>query len=404
MTRLPHGVLGFALALALALALAGCATWQPPPGVDDAALRTQALSKDAHDVRVSATLIDAKTSEAMFGSGIDKAEVQPVWIEVENRTSQPLWLLPTGADPDYFSPLEVAWSMHRTFSSRFNASVDEHVASFAFESPIMPGATNHGVLFTNMQTGTVLLNVDLFGNKTFIPFSLFLWRDERGVVSSTPLMFQYPETEIVEYHDLAAFRAALERLPCCTSNVEGGQGDPLNVVAVGAMEDLAAATVRRNYRRIERDDDAMQRVFERAPDATLRKQSQAGSPATWLRVWAVPMHFDGRAVFVVQVGRPVGGRFSTDGTSARTLQPDVDEARNLVVQDMMYSGGLEKLGFIKGAGAAGNDAHYSTDGLRAVLFFTTRPRSLSDVELLDWEPYLERREAEAQERARHAPH
>jgi hypothetical protein len=399
MTRLPRGVLGFVLALALA----GCATWQPPPGVDDATLRTQALSKDAHDVRVSATLIDEKTSEAMFGAGIDKAGVQPVWIEVENRTSQPLWLLPTGADPDYFSPLEVAWAMHRTFSSRFNASVDAHVASLAFENPIMPGATNDGVIFTNRQTATVLLNVDLFGNKTFIPFSLFLWRDDRGVMSSAPLVFQYPETEIVEYHDLAAFREALERLPCCTSDVEGGQGDPLNVVAVGTMEDLAAATVRRNYRRIARDDDAMLRLFGRAPDATLRKQAQTGSPATWLRVWAVPMRFDGRTVFVVQVGRPVGGRFATDQARARALHADVDEARNLVVQDMMYSGGLEKLGFIKGAGAVGNDGRYETDGLRAVMFFTTRPRSLSDVELLDWEPYLERREAEAQERARHAP-
>ncbi|WP_319636773.1 hypothetical protein [Paraburkholderia caribensis] len=34
-------------------------------------------------------------------------------------------------------------------------------------------------------------------------------------------------------------------------------------------------------------------------------------------------------------------------------------------------------------------ATYQTDGLRAVVFFATRPRSLSDVELLDWVPYLD---------------
>ena len=63
----------------------------------------------------------------------------------------------------------------------------------------------------------------------------------------------------------------------------------------------------------------------------------------------------------------------------------MDEARNLLVQDMMYSGGLEKLGFVAGGRASGSD------GLRVVMFFATRPRSLSDVELLDWEPYLQRR-------------
>ena len=34
-------------------------------------------------------------------------------------------------------------------------------------------------------------------------------------------------------------------------------------------------------------------------------------------------------------------------------------------------------------------ARYHTDGLRATLFLATRPLSLSDVEFLDWAPYLE---------------
>ena len=46
-----------------------------------------------------------------------------------------------------------------------------------------------------------------------------------------------------------------------------------------------------------------------------------------------------------------------------------------------------------------NGAHYHTDGLRAVLFFATRPLSLSDVEMLDWVPYLERGEAVVREQS-----
>jgi len=106
-------------------------------------------------------------------------------------------------------------------------------------------------------------------------------------------------------------------------------------------------------------------------------------------------------VYVVQVGRPVGGRFVHGGAAADVLHGDVDEARNFLVQDMMYSGGLDKLGFANGVTPAPearprttlNGAPYHTDGLRAVMFFATRPLSFTNVEILDWVPYLERRES-----------
>jgi hypothetical protein len=61
------------------------------------------------------------------------------------------------------------------------------------------------------------------------------------------------------------------------------------------------------------------------------------------------------------------------------------------------------LGFVAGAGpvpgtSADNtdsDSRYHTDGLRAVLFFVTRPLAISDIEILDWVPILQQREAEA---------
>ena len=182
----------------------------------------------------------------------------------------------------------------------------------------------------------------------------------------------------------------------------------MNVVFIGTMADVGAATIRRNYRRDLRESDRTQRVFGREPDIVGRKQSQTGAPATWIRLWATPMQFDGRSVFVGQVGRPVGGRFAsadTGGDAGRiVLHEDVDEARNFLIQDMMYSGGLERLGFVTGVGEADetlrrttlDGARYRTDGLRAVLFFATRPLSLSDVEILEWVPYLEHREAAAQ--------
>ena len=123
--------------------------------------------------------------------------------------------------------------------------------------------------------------------------------------------------------------------------------------------------------------------------------------ATSIRAWLTPIRFNGALVYVVQVGRPVGGRFVHGGAAADVLHGDVDEARNFLVQDMMYSGGLDKLGFANGVTPAPearprttlNGAPYHTDGLRAVMFFATRPLSFTNVEILDWVPYLERRES-----------
>ncbi|HEY5780955.1 MAG TPA: LssY C-terminal domain-containing protein [Lysobacter sp.] len=401
---LPHRALAHA---ALSLALVSCATWQVPAGIDASALRARATTATANgqDVRVSAVVVGEETSLKMFGPDIEKANVVPVWIEVENRSPQPLWLLRSGTDPDYFSPLEVAWSMHKTLAGSTNASIDNHVQELAFDNPIPPGATHAGVIFINPQGGTTLLNIDLFGRKTLVPFSLFLHPDDHN--GPPPLTFQHPQAQIIDYHDLAALRSALERLPCCATDASGSvQGDPLNVVFIGTMADIGAASIRRNYRRDVRDSDRAQRVFGREPDIVGRKQAQTGAPATWVRLWATPMQFDGKPVFVAQVGRPVGGRFASGDTGEAVLHGDVDETRNLLVQDMMYSGGLEKLGFVTGVGEATEQsprgafegARYYTDGLRAVMYFATRPLSLSDVEILDWVPFLEQREAAARGR------
>jgi hypothetical protein len=116
--------------------------------------------------------------------------------------------------------------------------------------------------------------------------------------------------------------------------------------------------------------------------------------------------YHGQAVLLGQAARPVGGRFAATAPEARELHPDVDEARNLFIQDMMYSGGLASLGFVTGVGARQADQSagvgYFTDGLRAVMFLVTRPLTLSDLQLLDWVPLLRDRTADAVKENRHA--
>ena len=399
MSRLPSGLLG-ASAMCLSLVVAGCVTWQAPADVDDAALRSRAVTDARRDVRVSAAVLGAADTQRMFGSDLDETHVQPVWIEVRNGTSQPLWFLRTGADPDYYSPREVAWSLHTPLRGNVNARIDGYFDNLAFKNPIAPGAVRVGILFTNPERGSKLLNVDLLGRRTLIPFSLFLPVPDDAADNGSAL-FRYPDAQVVDYTDLAKLRGALEQLPCCAAGVRGAtRGDPVNVVFVGELADIRGAMARRDYRRDARADDMTQQVFGRPPDAVLRKQAQAGAPFNWLRAWLAPIRFEGRSIYLVQAGRPAGGRFGHRSGSDIVSDDDVDEARNLTIQDMMYSGSLEMLGFVTGVGetpetqprSALNGPRYHTDGLRAVLFFAKRPLSLKDVEFLHWEPYLEGRE------------
>jgi hypothetical protein len=398
--------------ISLALMLAGCATWQAPAVMDDASIRARAAGAVRNNVRVQVAVLSSEESERMFGASIGADKMQPVWIEVRNGSSQTLWLLRSGTDPDYFSPREVAWSLNTLLGGANNERMSDYLNALGFKNPVPPGETHAGILFTNPDRGTKLVNIDLFGDKTLIPFTLYVRvPDDASDPRFAHTAFEYPRNAVKDCHTLEALRSALVQLPCCATNADGSaQGDPLNAVLVGEFSDIAAAVVRRNYRRNMYEADAEQHLFGRAPDAVARKQAQAGAPATWLRVWLAPIRYQGRAVYVVQIGRPAGGRFARPDAERLVLHEDVDEARNFVIQDMMYSGGLERLGFVSGVGPAtrsnprnaNDEEHYYTDGLRAVLFFATRPIAFSNIEMLGWEPFLERGKFTNREADNHA--
>ena len=388
----------------LTLAMSACATWQAPTDTDDGPLRARALSQQKSGVSLSAAVLGPEDSLRMLGTDVTRTGVQPVWIEVRNDTDQILWLLRAGTDPDYFSPLEVAWSAHVTMGGETNERIDEHFNELAFPNPIPARSSSSGLLFTNTQPVTKLLNVDLLGDRRVVPFTLLL-PVPGDAAGGHDLIYHYGEGEIADYSDLDELRSALEALPCCADSGDGREdGDPINVVLVGRLDDIAAAGSRRGYRRSAEGSSAPQLVFGRPPDFVTRKLAQAGSPANWVRFWRAPVSFRGQFVFVSQAGRPVGGRFAKEISGEERLDADVDEARDLLIQDFMYSGGLDMLAFAKGVGAvpeaqpratAGGGSYY-TDGLRAVLFFTTRPLAFSDVQVLDWEPVLEEKTAEAE--------
>lgn len=391
----------------LILTLAGCASWQTPAEFDDADLRARAESDTVNGVRLKAAVLSSSDSQQIFGVDVNNSGVQPVWIEVKNTTDQVLWLLRSGADPDLFSPLEVAWSFHKSFAGDTNARLDEHFDSLNFQNPIAPGATQSGILFTNPHHKTRLLSIDIIGQRQLFPFTLFPPVPDDATGSTIiSRVNQLIDAVSDDYQHADKFRARLEQLPCCATGADGSKaGDPLNVVLIGAFDDIATALVRRDFRMDVLAFDKAQHLFGRPPDIVIRKAGQAGAPANWLRIWVAPLRYQGKPVYLVQAGRPQGWRYTVREEEAEDLRlhPNVDEVRNLLIQDILYSSGLEKIAFVTGVGAtgAGESRHslgrdsYHTDGLRAVLFLVTRPLSLSDIEILEWHPVLKLREIEA---------
>ena len=57
-----------------------------------------------------------------------------------------------------------------------------------------------------------------------------------------------PESVVVDYTNDAEFRAALKALPCCVTNEDGSRnGDPLNLIVIGGLEDAFPALIRRGW-------------------------------------------------------------------------------------------------------------------------------------------------------------
>ena len=106
------------------------------------------------------------------------------------------------------------------------------------------------------------------------------------------------------------------------------------------------------------------------------------------------MRYHGKQVWVGQISRDIGSRLTIHAAMLVThkIDPDVDEARSALAEDMAYSQNLAKLGLVEGVGAAPRDAPrrnlttdpYYTDGNRAVLVLDRHPTSLGQIDVFPW--------------------
>ncbi len=122
-------------------------------------------------------------------------------------------------------------------------------------------------------------------------------------------------------------------------------------------------------------------LFGRPQDFSLQRIRQSINERMHLRLWATPLRYQGLPVWVGQVSRDIGVRFTlrTWNLTTHRIDPDVDEARDYVVEDLLQAARLERAAYVDGAGECSSQSPrrnltgdpYFTDGKRTAILLST---------------------------------
>jgi uncharacterized protein YceK len=408
------------LSVIVMLFFTGCASTDYQLKSEALDYKARAETRSNGGVIVSASALSVDEGHDVYGITLARKNIQAVWIEVENGDEETYWLLFPGVDPNFYPASEVAEAFATTHEDETEEVLEQRFAALAFRNPIPPGKKVSGFVLTHLDEGVKIIQVDLVGNRRHKSLTLFsvipgFHADyiEHGIFVRSI----YSDEEIINYTDEDSFRAALEALPCCVTNKDGSRnGDPLNLVIIGGTDDATPALVRRGWRPTEQTwfgsvykmmKSALSGerypyapisplyLYGRSQDFAMQKARDNVHQRNHLRLWLSPMRYLGKSVWVGQISRDIGTRFTIHSPYLTThkIDPDVDEARTALQEDMAYSQSLVKLGLVKGVGAATKDAPrrnlttdpYYTDGFRAVLIFDIEPTAITDITFLPWE-------------------
>ena len=396
--------------------LSGCARFDPRP-LAQTTLRERATVQHGADVTVRAAVISPRDAQAHFDARLDRLGIQAVWVEVENRSAEPLWFLPAGIDRQYCPPLEIAYRCRRWGAPATNRRIEDYCRTNTMASAVAPGATQSGFAFAQFVPGALAFNVDLLGHHNLRSFA-FVEEVPGFKADFNRVHFDqlYPERQIRRV-DKPMLRRELEALPPTATDLSGHKpADPLNVVVIGSLESVLHAFVGSGWHLTE----ALNRgsswrtfkaflfgesyptgpvsslyVFGRKQDLALQQPRHSTKQRNHMRLWLTPLTFDGQPVWAGQISRDIGVRTTSHNWHLTThkIAPDVDETRDYLVSDLILSQALARIGWVKGVGAVSADAPrhnltgdpYFTDGLRVVLVLSNNPVTANQIQQLGWD-------------------
>jgi hypothetical protein len=379
--------------------------------------RIQVQERDG--IRISAGVPSREETRDIFGKNLYKRGIQPVWLGIENQREEAVTFLPVGLDEKYFTPLEVA---------NFDVGEDEPpmalVNRFFLDQSInlviQPGEEISGFIFSALDEGTKAFNVDITGEDKFLTFTFFIpvpglnidhYQVDWGNLFPADLYRDVDDQQMID---------AVEAFACCVSNKDGTDtGDPLNLVIIGDPLDIYVAFIRAGWDETEAIDKSSAwktfksfvsgkeyryspisslYVFGRPQDVAFQKARDNIHERNHLRLWLTPARYEGFPVWIGQISRDIGVRFTRKTITTHKIDPNVDETREYLLEDLAYAQALKKAGYLKGVGAVPVDQPrgnltgdpWFTDGYRLVLWVTRQPIEFDDIKPLPWRnPYTD---------------
>ena len=408
--------------LTLLLNLGGCASFNPVP-MGQVHFKDRSQSQETDDLIVTVSVLSQEETDQVFGMPISEKGVQPVWIKIRNKSTKPYILLTATVDFDYFTPFEIGYPFHGTFSGGTNKEIDQFLHDQHFDWLIRPGEENSGFVYTNLEPGLKYLNLGIYSDQNYQTFQFTAHVPGLETDYSKVDFDSLYGDEYIELNE-QELRQALKEFQCCTTNKEGDtDGDPLNLVVIGPERAIGYAFSSRDWSMTETiHGNAVWKtikssvfgsqyktspvsplyVFGRPQDLALQKVRKTVDERNHLRLWRTPWLYNGEHVWIGQISRDIGVKFTMKSPTISThkVDPDVDEARNYFLQDLAFSQHLEKFGMVHGVGKARLEEDrqnltgdpYFTDGMRVVLVLTKDMLTIEEIDRFDWERAIDHRE------------
>ena len=364
---------------------------------------------------ITTAVPSAEETKAIFGKNLYIRNIQPVWVQVENKGDRSLFLTPMGLDPAYYTAREVA-NRARSNESEApeNASYERQGLNRLY---VAPRSIVSGYVFSRVDEGTKSFNIDVVGDSEPYMISFFVPVPGLKIDHYRIQINELYGPEDIREVSMVELVKELEQMPCCVRDKAGkDKGDPLNLVFIGSIKEMYYAFMRAGWDETETIysasllktaasallGDAYRYspvsslyVFGRSQDAALQRARTSIHERNHLRIWITPLRHEGKPVWIGQISRDIGVHFTRRTIITHKIDPDVDETREFLLEDLAYAQMVSKFGYVGGVGSATYDQPrgnltgdpYFTDGRRIVVWVASQPTSINGIEVLDLRPY-----------------
>lgn len=375
----------------------------------------RSIRHDSDQIISEGSALSVRESEQVFGAKLNLIGIQPVWIKVTNNSDEKLWFFPMAVDHNYFPPFEVATRAY-LIAQQSKHELYEKIQKSHFPRFIPPNSVASGFVFTNSDEGMKAFEIELHSPTD---------THAHTVVAPVPGMpsdyydldtrLIYPPHEMTDL-TLNELRQWISEVPCCSSNAADLAGDPANVVFIGSLKQVRDALISRQWdvtapitraslmrmvsafifgSRYRYAPISELYLLDRKHDLAFQKARAVIDERNHMRLWLAPVTYEGEPVWFGQISRDVGVKLSGRlwPPTTHVIDPDVDDARFYLLQDLIDGQSLAQLAYVRSQPESTPwDPHYNaendpyfTDGLRAIFFIADEPVSPAKLEILNWE-------------------